>query len=575
MKNIFDKDWFDRSDEYIGHTYDTLNWSDTYSSYSEFIYNKNRIENMKNNHIVLQNELSQLANQICSFNTLTVDPEGGDSMTDGKRIVVANSPILNSADVCKGLDILFGLAIHECCHCKYTNFNISKRINNKIVHYIFNILEDEIIEQKVVNKYPGFTKFLGSVKHYYFNKTEDISNFDDWQNLLCILLYTVRYPKQLIILPTEKYEQAFIEVKQVLIDCDILNISLYKSQESDTNTVYRAALHIYNIFTKYFGQETQNALMMCKNIMIGESQSETNDKNISNKIEQVMKKCESINKKFTYANNDSSNKVINIETSSLKDVEKYNNYLSQVRKYIKDVSNIINIKNKVSDEVKNINSTQNGQLDPSKLALAMMDVNNIHKQVFTFKKRISGNINVVLMIDESGSMRKITDQASRIGILFYEAMKLIPDINVFVYGHGENVIKYVDINTRDKYVLGNRKQQKSQNEEASYRVILEDVLHKSNKPTFVVNITDSIYLDNPDNIKKVFGDYKNRVYFSLVTISNENAFDFNKSINDMLYGHDNYINVGTSFKNNVTFRQDIKRIAKVINNNIKKIIKGT
>ena len=50
----------------------------------------------------------------------------GDSMTNGKKITLSSSISVNT------VDSVVGTALHEAAHCKYTNFNELKYLNNTL-----------------------------------------------------------------------------------------------------------------------------------------------------------------------------------------------------------------------------------------------------------------------------------------------------------------------------------------------------------------------------------------------------------------------------------------------------------
>ena len=50
-----------------------------------------------------------------------------DSFTNGKEITISSTISMNN------IDSVVGTALHEAAHCKYTNFNVLKRLNNVLL----------------------------------------------------------------------------------------------------------------------------------------------------------------------------------------------------------------------------------------------------------------------------------------------------------------------------------------------------------------------------------------------------------------------------------------------------------
>ena len=137
--------------------------------------------------------------------------------------------------------------------------------------------------------------------------------------------------------------------------------------------------------------------------------------------------------------------------------------------------------------------------------------------------------------------------ATKLACIFYEAMKDYDGIDLYIYGHGENIVKYVTPKDKNPYKLGNRRCQGMQNDVKSYDTILKDVRLQTNKKIFFLNITDSLYLSNKESLIKTISKWKDRnVSFGLLSI---NSFEKNKTeydtINDRMY-EDNWVNIPNS-----------------------------
>jgi len=103
----------------------------------------------------------------------------GDSMTNGKKITISSSISSNT------VDSVVGTALHEAAHCKYTNFNELKYLNNTlmskditsgkhIISILLNFIEDRRIDDLVYNEAPGYQGYYRAMyERYFYNKIVD------------------------------------------------------------------------------------------------------------------------------------------------------------------------------------------------------------------------------------------------------------------------------------------------------------------------------------------------------------------------------------------------------------------
>ena len=100
----------------------------------------------------------------------------GDSMTDGKKIIISST--INT----RNLDAVVGTALHEAAHCKYTDFYVLKKIANRLIsgnllggrrwiELLLNFIEDRRIDNLVYNNAPGYQDYYRSMyERYYYSK---------------------------------------------------------------------------------------------------------------------------------------------------------------------------------------------------------------------------------------------------------------------------------------------------------------------------------------------------------------------------------------------------------------------
>lgn len=101
-----------------------------------------------------------------------------ESFTDGKSIYVSTQ-ILDETkkSVEQRVAILLGLGAHEGCHLKYTDMKYMSEwakalppAEKNAIFGIFNVLEDERIEQELGADLPGLVRYLVPLKRYYFEE---------------------------------------------------------------------------------------------------------------------------------------------------------------------------------------------------------------------------------------------------------------------------------------------------------------------------------------------------------------------------------------------------------------------
>ena len=103
----------------------------------------------------------------------------GDSMTDGKKIIISST--INTHN----LDAVVGTALHESAHCIYTDFYVLKKIANRLlegnlmggrrwIELLLNFIEDRRIDNLVYHNAPGYQDYYRSMyERYYYSKIVD------------------------------------------------------------------------------------------------------------------------------------------------------------------------------------------------------------------------------------------------------------------------------------------------------------------------------------------------------------------------------------------------------------------
>lgn len=242
---------------------------------------------------------------------------------------------------------------------------------------------------------------------------------------------------------------------------------------------------------------------------------------------------------------------------------KYNRIYGRISKYVKSFKKII-IPKGTNEEYKKINFQRSGQLDPNQLINALTGGRFVNSRM---QKHIVDNCPkyaIVINIDEGSSMRssclhncehkhKITshnEMANELTILICEALADYPQIQLYVYGSGTEVHKYISPkNKQSKYTITGRKTQGLKDYLKSSEAIIDDVRKQTNLPIVLINISDGFY-----KVQSDFEIFKNKlkklnvmsIMINVCTFNNLRAGSgkINSDIvkfNDNLYGEDGWI----------------------------------
>ena len=556
---------------------------------SKFIYKEMEIEAYKTSSALMSQALLYVSNQVTENSAQLVVKKNSDtSYTDGKHIVVGMNPMKEHKDAYDGMDIEMGLACHEACHCAFTDFKNYdlETVKYPIAHWLHNVYEDECIEEMLGVRKPQWMYFLNHVLSHYFSEDKFINSIKKLvlsnskiDIVQFMVLYMVRnsnlsnrFPKEWI----EEFGPMLDEIYENVIR-KIEDPSQFKY--SPTKNTVVACLDTIEIIKKYVKLDDLNSDLSKPNLgMIGNSSTEGNPNQDKNCGQNGLfspgtkagrsKSNHVIEQKFDNAknalNDNSSNNLSDAqlvgnapvdEIGAIKpnnsDTVAYKKIVSFLREEIRIAKRII-IPNNKKIELEDDKFHRNGQIISSHLVQAIQGVNCVyHRKVVKKSETPDPKYAFVLSIDESGSMGPKSSYeysprniATKLACIFYEAMKGYDGIDLYIYGHGENIVKYITPKDKNPYKLGNRRCQGMQNDAKSYDTILKDVRLHTNKKIFFLNITDSLYLSNKESLIKTISKWKDRnVSFGLLSI---NSFEKNKTnydtINDRMYG-DNWVGV--------------------------------
>ena len=172
--------------------------------------------------------------------------------TDSK-VVYLSTRVFDDDVLSEGqkIDTFLGLAIHEGCHLKWTDFTQKPSARNQIIANLINILEDERIERLLGEQMPGYANYLKATKYYMFDlylqrmKKEGVTaGLEAPVRLFNAIIALVRYPKSLCEKDLEEFVDYLWKVREIILDYP-------KTSEEVT----AAADAIYEVIKEFFEQQ--------------------------------------------------------------------------------------------------------------------------------------------------------------------------------------------------------------------------------------------------------------------------------------------------------------------------------
>ncbi len=376
------------------------------------------------------------------------------------------------------LDIFLGQVVHEMAHILYTTDAYEKFVEGKpkaeqhLAGNMLNVIEDERIEIKVGEAFPGYANYLSSMKKWLWGG-KVVPALEHHTDLLeqlvnCILLF-IRYPNAL---PEEKviaFEQELTEVREILtpypnsmqdaIDATEKILALLKKYVEDHPEAQSPQKQPGENGEPEDGEITDEMIAgMLEALMKTLEEADSSILNIKTDDKVVLEKGSSpqqAQKIIKIVNNLSEQQleeltddsmewqeVETLNTSELKSyvVDRtkhrgsdyaYRDSLGRVSSYASSLRANLKMFNRRFSEV--IRGLDEGQFDDDMLVDAKLGC----QTVYTQNMRIKNNGAVIgLIVDESGSMGGDEIRNARdIAVMFERALDGLLGIDFFCYGH--------------------------------------------------------------------------------------------------------------------------------------------
>lgn len=459
-------DWFERD----GETFlkirkkGRIGWEKTLEdgeSYSAYLLEAPTQEDLIKRAYTLAKEMIVVMDPPFKVSVKITTGIDGGSFTTGKTVCV-NTAMFDDPELSVGekLDTFLGVTIHEGCHLLYTNFKEMLKIGLPVIHHIFNILEDERIEELCGENKPGLANFLEKSKYYYFDQyyldyvvpKEDEGKLTPFDRIMNCFLHIIRYPKYLKEEEVIEFGHYLLEIKKVVVP--------YPITTADT---VKAAYRVFDIIKEFYEDiereraesegtgETEDELAgkaMKKLLADADSSRDALEKIAGKPVSAPVPEGGGGGLRETdLAGEVSKDRELlgevcegTVELGSSEDSffskmpddqRVYMESLSRVRRYIPAISKIM--KGHCKEYKLTHRSMRSGVLDTNKLAEAFQGVSTVYLREGEVK---TDKVAVCVLIDESGSMRGNRIEAARdTAILINEAIGQVPNVELFIYGH--------------------------------------------------------------------------------------------------------------------------------------------
>lgn len=391
----------------------------------------------------------------------------GDSYTKGK-VVCVNTAMFDDEELSVGekLDTFLGVAIHEGCHLLYTDFKVVSMMTKKVVHTIFNILEDERIEELCGENKPGLANFLEKSKYYYFDHfyldyivpKEKDGTLTPFDRIMNCFLHIIRYPKYLKEEEVVEFGHYLLEIKKLVVPYPI-------TTEDTGKTAYR----IFNIIKEFYkdiereraemegtGESAEELLDKAMKRLFEDSDvaatalEEIAGKPVSTpasegggglsegEISKEVRKDDGILGELCEGTVELGSSEDSFFTKEEDNQSKYMESLTRVRRYVPAIAKIM--KGHCREYKLVHRSMRSGVLDTNKLAEAYQGVSTVYLREGEVK---TDKVAVCVLIDESGSMSGSRITAARdTAILINEALGQVPNVELFIYGHSGDIKRH-------------------------------------------------------------------------------------------------------------------------------------
>jgi hypothetical protein len=462
------KDWVDRDKDFVHRSKEGRSgWDRGRESLTDYLLEKHEIPKGKEFEIKKAYQLCQDRASILTDKPARVifSDKEETGRTDGKRVFVSTKVMDERKSFVEKADILLGITTHEMAHVMHTDFGPLSKMD-EFTHTVWNVIEDERIERKVGDEFPGYAGNIAKTKEYIFEEKykldkarqeealkeleekakaaaaaagvpytpppplspEDQEKLELWD----LFFKFVRYPKDIDLDMYGKHEMMIEELKK-----------LVTPYPTTSNQVLKVTDQVTKLLRKSFddteppppggggaattsgggGSRSRVEGIISEAMTFATSENEEG----GDKEKETMDKIEEYDYEESIID-DSLNKAI--FRNSTPKPDRYKELLKEVKPDAQLLARSLYVR--TFNETKTIRGMRSGVLDDNRIVEAVHGVRTVYNHKVD---KIDKKVNMCLLIDESGSMAgaKARD-AAKAAIVLEECYRINSMGQLFIYG---------------------------------------------------------------------------------------------------------------------------------------------
>lgn len=461
--------WIERDEDFVHRSKIRSGWEKEHSSFTDYLLGgeapKTPEAQVKEIYQLCRNRSDNMS--VDGTHSLKFSATEETGHTDGKAVYVSTRVLDEKKPFAKKVDIMLGITTHEMCHVQHTDWDLlEKEIKDEFTHSVWNTIEDERIEHKMGEEYPGYAGSLAAVKEYFFDEkylleeaikkgktlskgatAPIVASGDDEEEINGVPKHLIAEdPKEDLTTTMSEEEKASVEIYDQVFKL----IRYPKYVDADIVSKHETAIdEIKNILTPYPETAAQaiEASKKVAKVLKKEIEEEMGGgkaaKGIMEAITTMMESQVSPNEKgkplpstavmkYDYKDEYIEDKEYRAVIRKAEPNEyQFKIWHDEVKGEAKRLAQIL--RTKAFSESRLLHGMRNGALDDAKIVEAIHGVKTVH--TITIPK-VSKTLNITILIDESGSMGGGSkyQNAAKAAILLQEAFRIFPVGKLFVYG---------------------------------------------------------------------------------------------------------------------------------------------
>ena len=444
-------DWFSRdADEgytYYDPTKRSISWDKGLKNYSDFFFG-NGYSTKSSTKVT---EAAGLLSTMARVMGVGVDEFSGKRKYTGK----AHLPTDLLKDSGIPMDVFLGAALQNMAryvHQSTEEISYDHRLDSNVSleKFVQKVLNEERVSKLMAEDTPGYLRFVKKYKEHKYKERPNHEG-DKSKHLLDLFDRIIRYPEDITQEEMDEFAKPIEAIKELIRKSDGIPDEATKCR--------KLAKKIAGVLKEYIEIPPEP---VCKKTSEGEggddgSSEESDPKkskmSMSDELVEHMKKIMKSMAEQDTEDADMLKEMVNEmksvrETGTAGEINGKVDYITPppssyvTRKYKEILSKIdlskasvigTLLKRKNRDYQFSLKSMRSGRLDTGKLAEAKQHVPTIYERIGEVK---TNKLCVGVLIDESGSMGGSKEVVAReAAIMLNEALKNVPDVELFIYGH--------------------------------------------------------------------------------------------------------------------------------------------